>query len=362
MEKKFTIQISPKTIFNFIFLILIIIAFFVLKDLVLVFLTSVVIATFINLLLEKIENLKFFIYLQKVSTRNNIVKFFNNRAFKIIFLYIIASGVLGVLFYVFVPVFKTELGHFLSFLSQKFPQENISKITEALKETKSTLLKVSENDFNGIFESTKKISFSNQFFPFILNIFGGIFNFILLLVFSFYLSTNKDGIKNFFKIVFPKEKINYIVSFWERVEWRVARWVQGQFILSFLMGSLTLMGLLILGVKYALLLALIAALFELIPFGFALATLTAVIFSFLDGGLSLAISVAILYLILQYFETYLLQPLVIKKVTNVPSLIVILSILIGAKLAGFWGIILGVPVSVVVLEYLNDLELKKKEE
>jgi len=67
-----------------------------------------------------------------------------------------------------------------------------------------------------------------------------------------------------------------------------------------------------------------------------------------------------MYVIIQQFENHLIYPLVIKKIIGIPPILVILSLLIGAKLAGFFGILLSIPVAVVAMEILNDIAEKKK--
>ena len=63
---------------------------------------------------------------------------------------------------------------------------------------------------------------------------------------------------------------------------------------------------------------------------------------------------------MQQFENHLLYPLVVKKIVGVPSIVVILALIVGAKLVGFLGIILAVPMSVVLIELLSDFEQRKK--
>jgi predicted PurR-regulated permease PerM len=119
------------------------------------------------------------------------------------------------------------------------------------------------------------------------------------------------------------------------------------------------LGLTILGVQYALVIALGVAVLELIPFGIILAIIPSVLFAYADGGMSLSLKVLGLFVIVQQFENYLIAPLIVNKIIGVSPLVVILSILIGAKLAGFWGIILAIPVAVCLLEYLSDIEKGK---
>ncbi len=130
-------------------------------------------------------------------------------------------------------------------------------------------------------------------------------------------------------------------------------------ILGLVVGVLTFIGLTLLDVPQAILLAVVAAIFELIPFGIFLAAIPAVSLAFGAGGISLALMVVALYTVVQQLEGYLIAPLVVNKMTGVSPLVVILAVLVGVSLAGFWGLILGVPVAVTMLEYINDLEKER---
>ena len=133
--------------------------------------------------------------------------------------------------------------------------------------------------------------------------------------------------------------------------------MQGQLLLAVIVGVLVFLGLTILGVKHALLLAVVAAMFEIIPvFGPILAAVPAVALSFLDGGLTLGLLVIALYVIVQQFESHLIHPLVVTRVVGVPPLLVILSIIVGAQLAGFLGILLSVPIAATIQELVKDVK------
>jgi len=137
-------------------------------------------------------------------------------------------------------------------------------------------------------------------------------------------------------------------------------WFQGQLLLGLIIGILVYLGLTILQVPYAFLLAIFAAVFELIPvFGPILAAIPAVILGFVDGGLTLGFMTVGLYLIIQQFENHLIYPLVVRKVVGVPPLLVILALIIGGKLAGFLGVILSAPIAAAIIEFTNDVAKEK---
>lgn len=201
---------------------------------------------------------------------------------------------------------------------------------------------------------------SSGFFATIDVAFGGLFSFILIVVLSFYLAMQADGVGKFLRIIAPIQYEAYIVDLWGRSKDKIGKWMQGQLLLALLVAVLIFLGLTLIGVREALVLAFLAGAFEIIPlFGAFLAAAPAILIATLDGGLSLGLIVAGLYVIVQQFESQLIYPLVVKKVVGVPPIISILALIIGGKLAGFLGIILAVPIAAVLMELLNDYEMRK---
>lgn len=204
------------------------------------------------------------------------------------------------------------------------------------------------------------VNLSSGFFGTVDVIFGGILSFLLIIVLSFYLGVQEDGVGQFLRIVTPLDKEAYVIDLWKRSKVKIGLWMQGQLLLAIIVAVLVYLGLTLIGVRNALLLAFLAGLFEIIPlFGAFLAAAPAILIGFLDGGVTLAIIVAGLYLIIQQFESQLIYPVVVKKVIGVPPIVSILALVIGAKIAGFLGIILSVPLAAVLIELLNDVERKK---
>jgi predicted PurR-regulated permease PerM len=138
--------------------------------------------------------------------------------------------------------------------------------------------------------------------------------------------------------------------------------MQGQLVLAVIIGMLVYLGLLIIGVPNALLLATLAAILEIIPlFGPILASIPAIMIAFVTGGMPLALVVIGLYIIIHQFENQLIYPLVVKKVIGVSPVVSILALTAGWELAGFIGMILSVPIASAVIEFFNDFEKDKIE-
>ena len=97
----------------------------------------------------------------------------------------------------------------------------------------------------------------------------------------------------------------------------------------------------------------------MVPYGIWVALVPAFTFSYLSGGLKSALMVTGAYLIVHQFEVFLFTPVIIKKIVGLSPIVVILSALVGFELGGFWGLVLAIPVAVIVMEFLSDIEKDK---
>ena len=128
----------------------------------------------------------------------------------------------------------------------------------------------------------------------------------------------------------------------------------------FIIGLIIFIGLSLLQVKYALILALLAGLFEIIPWlGPWMAGTTAVVLSFFQSPF-LALLVVILYIVVQQLENNLIVPQVMKKAVGLNPVVVILALLIGGSIAGVLGAVLAVPTAAVLAELTDDYRRRIK--
>lgn len=328
------IVISPKSIFNGLLIIVLLLGLYYIRDLIYIFLTSIVIASFVEFGVKKLVTWKF------------------GRTLSVVSIYFFVLALFGFFLYFFVPVFLGQMAQFSVFVHAYFPDSVASGANAAGSVPFSDI--ISKFELLGASTGSGVIQTASV-------VFGGLFNVILLVVISFYLSVNKDGVENFLRIIVPDRQEEYVVSLWKRTEHKIGLWFQGQLLLGVLIGVLIYLGLLLFSVPYSLLLAIAAAIMELIPFGIILAAIPAIASGYSSGGSTTALEVTAWYVVVQQFESNLIQPLIIKKAVGISSLVVIVSLLIGMKLAGFWGVLLSIPVAVCLMEFLNDLDKKKKE-
>ena len=344
--KNMHISIATNTLIKVTLFGVLIFAIIKLFNIVLIILTAIVIASFVESAVKKLK------------------RYVKNRSVLVFLIYIITISMVVGLLSVFMPVFIQEMSTLVSSLSQYIPNGSIlnSFQPDTISGARDVVSNISHNASLGdVIKSAQTLvaSFSGGFMDVFGGAFGGFLNFILIIILSFYLSITEKGVENFLRIVTPRDSEAYIIGLWQRTEHKIGLWVQGQMLIGLIIGVLSYLGLTILGVKYSFVLAVITAFCEIVPFGIFLAMVIVTIFGFLDGGVTLAVLSFGLYFILHQFETYLIYPLIIKKVIGISPLVVILSIIIGVELAGFLGVILAIPAAVCLLEFLDDLEKKK---
>lgn len=191
-------------------------------------------------------------------------------------------------------------------------------------------------------------------------IFGGVLNFALILVLSFYLVVEEDGVSKFLKTITPLRHEQYVTNLWRRSQRKIGLWMQGQLLSSVLVMLLVYLGLVIIGIPHALLLAVLAGVFELIPlFGATIAAVPALFIAYISGGTTTMLIVAGLYIVIQQVEGNIIYPWVVKKVIGVPPIISIVALVIGGTLAGFLGVLISVPVAAAIIEFISDFEERK---
>lgn len=330
------ITITSGTIVRSILFVLLVWLLWFLQDIVLVILTAVVIASSTEPLTRW------------------LVKYKIPRVLSVILIYVSFAGAVVGIFFAFIPPLLNDAAGLVSSLPAYFDSVTLWGPVADLSadfSLKNLLTEFRESITGATGSLLQTLSV----------IFGGALNFVLIIVLSFYLSVQETGIQDFLKVVTPLKQEKYIIGLWKRSQEKIGLWMQGQLLLAVIIGILVYLGLTILGVKYAFFLALLAAVAELIPlFGPVIASLPAIVIGFTDGGTTMGLFVIGLYIIIQQFENHLIYPLVVKKVVGVPPLLVILALIVGAKLAGFLGIILSVPIAAALMEFVHDIENDRK--
>lgn len=334
-----TIDISTSTIFRILTILFLVALFFKIWTIIASLFMAIVIAAALEPTLK---------WLQKYNIK---------RIVSVPAIYILGMGAFFGIFYAVLPSLFNEI----FVLSQDLPQ----KLKALMDEFGTTAF--SSVDFLIPALDELFVNFQSKLgaaipdlLSFITRIFGGVLSFLLIVVFSFYLSLRRSDVENSFLTITPPQHKDYIRDLIRRMQRRTGRWLQAVFILATFMGVAVFVVLTVLGVKFALTLGILAGFLEIIPF---IGPFIAGILLFATASTQsfvLGLVVVGAYIALQQIQQIFIVPSVMSKAVGLNPLMVLLVVLIGSQLAGFWGIILAIPIAAALGELFRDLYGAKK--
>jgi predicted PurR-regulated permease PerM len=265
--------------------------------------------------------------------------------------FVFLSG-LGIIAYFLIPVLNAYVISFSDFLPSWMNKESLIQlwqgwqVTEASIEKWLTLFGISQGQL---------YEFLVQSADFLIKILGGAFTTFFVLIFSFFINTEKKGIEKAISLVFPSAYEDYVIYLWGKTRQKVSSWFFGQLILSAIVGSLVFISLKILGIAQAEFLAILTALFDFIPYvGPLIIGLIAVLVG-MSQDVFLGISILIIFIIVQAIEDFI-SPLLRAKTMKMNPLVILLALLIGGKLAGIAGTIIALPLAAAMIELIRDIQ------
>ena len=320
---------STKIILKVIFAGLILAFLWIVKDIVLILILALVLA----------------------SAMEPMVDYFNEkripRAVSVLTVYILVFASFAFVIYLLIPPAIAQV----QLLSERWPEYSIQlqrlfgNSAISVEQMGDFLKQLTSGGKGGLLTGT-------------VSLFNAFFTLITVMVISFYLVAEDRGMKTFISALLPETHRGFAINLIEKIQKKMGLWVIGQIILSVSIFLLTFIGLSLLKVEYALFLALLAGLLEVVPYiGPFLSAVPAVVFAFIQNP-TLALVVAVMYLIVQKVEGYVLVPKVMEKTVGTSPLVVLLSLLVGFKLAGIVGLLIAVPlvsaITVVISEVMSN--------
>jgi predicted PurR-regulated permease PerM len=177
---------------------------------------------------------------------------------------------------------------------------------------------------------------------------GGVFGLITILILAFYMLVEGESLFRAALRLLPFERRATVRSAGEEITSKVSAWLTGQLMLAGAIGTSAVLFLVLAGVPYFWVLALLAAIGEMIPYvGPLLAAIPAVVVA---GSVStkLAVATAAFYIVQQQVENHVLVPKLMERQVGLPALAVIVALLVGGSLLGMTGVLLAVPTAAIV--------------
>lgn len=184
---------------------------------------------------------------------------------------------------------------------------------------------------------------------------------VLVFIFSFYFTVDKDRFKSLINKNLPLKYRNDILFLSHKINSSLLEFVKGKLLLALFVGGATTVLLLILRVDFAIVIGIITCIADIIPYiGPFLGFLPAVIFALIESRVK-ALWVAIFFIILQWVENNILAPKIIGTKTGLHPMIVLISIIIGGGMFGVGGMILSVPFVSVIIIVADFIRLKLRD-
>lgn len=315
MPKK--IEISHKSIiFAFFFLLFLWFLYFI-RDILLQFFVGLLIAMILNPLVSRLS------------------KYRIPRPISILVSYLLVFGVIGYSFAGVAPPLIDQTASFSARIPDLVENSGIKNFVDGdiLRESLSQLSQI-----------------PGQVARIVLNLFSNILSVLTVLIFAFYFLLSFNNIEKSLAQILDATMAKRVVTLVNIIEKRIGSWARGQVSVMVIVGLLTYLGLLLLGFPFAAPLALLAGLFEIIPYiGPLIAAFPPVIIGF---GISpfLGVAAITLTLLVQQLENFVIVPKVMGKSVGLSPLVVLFALAVGFRLAGFVGIIISIPVIIVLQE------------
>lgn len=334
-KQPININISSRTIIKTIAILVALYFLFLIGDILILFFVSLVLASALDPWVDWLKKRKI------------------PRSVSVLGLYLILFSILALALYLLIPVFIKEIND----IANNFPRyfESLYSKFSDLKDISTRYGFV--NRFQGSLEfiSNYLQGMASGFFLTVANIFGGIFSFVLILVLTFYMVVEESAIKELVWSIAPERHQPYVMQLVNRIQIKMGLWLRGQLILGLALAVMSFVGLTILGVNYALILAVLVGLFSFVPYMGAIFGAVPAVFIAFTHTPWLAVFTIILFYIIHLIEGNLLYPKIMEKAVGLNPIVSILVMLAGFKIAGFIGAILSIPVTTAAAVFIKDI-------
>lgn len=197
----------------------------------------------------------------------------------------------------------------------------------------------------------------------IFSTFSALFTSFTVLIMALYLLLDRQHLYTYFTAIFrTSDKKERSISFVDRVEDSLGSWVRAEFLLMLAIGIMSFIGLTVLGIPYALPLAIFAGLMEALPnVGPTLAAIPAVLVAAISISPLMAGVTTVLYILIQQVENNFIVPQVMRHTIGIRPLTTIVLILVGFRFAGIAGALLVIPLYIIVRESISEFTHEIKE-
>ncbi len=271
------------------------------------------------------------------------------RPLAILAVYVAILGVLVGIGFVVLPPLVRQAREFATRLPEMFDRAQHALVARGILREPITLTQALER------APGQPVDYVGAVVGAVWGVVGGIVGIVTILILTFYLLVESESILSTFVQLFPRERRPRVEAVARQITLKVSAWLAGQALLAGIIGCTTAVGLGLLGIPYFYVLAVIAAVGEVIPMvGPVLAALPGIAVAYGESG-ARALWVALFYLAQQQLENHLLVPKLMERTVGVSAVTVIVALLIGSTLLGIVGALLAVPTAAIVQVLFQEL-------
>ena len=196
------------------------------------------------------------------------------------------------------------------------------------------------------------------------SVLSAVVNLLMGVVFSVYILAQKETlgrqIKRLLYAVFPEKRVTPLLAFLSRVSRTFSQFITGQTIEAVILGTLVLLGMLILRLPFAPVIAVLVGVTALIPIlGSWIGAIVGALL-ILPSSFMQAIWFVVFLIVLQQIEGNLIYPHVVGKSVGLPGIWVFFAVIVGSGLGGIVGMLLGVPVCAVIYDEVRRAMRKRE--
>ncbi len=269
-------------------------------------------------------------------------------------IYFLFFGVVSLFLYLAIPAFSAEVQEFSRLMPEYF--ETVSPFLEDLG---MQAFENVEGFLDSLHQSSEMIAANaiNALIAF----FGGIFTTIFILTMAIFLSLEDSPIEKTIKLIFSEKEKNQALVVWRKARRQVTSWFFVRVLACIFVGITSYIAFYLFNVEYALLFAVMAGLFNFVPYvGPAVAGGVFLVVILLDSAWK-ALFALIAFGIIQTLESSVLTPLLSKKYMGLSPVLVLVALIIGGTLWGFLGALLAIPLLGILFEFFKEfIERRKK--
>ncbi len=278
------------------------------------------------------------------------------RMLAVVIAYVLVFLVITLIMLFIVPVLVVQVEELISLLPQALEiSENY--VSELLLQTPFALegvLSEAQDRIGGI-----ALGLASNLPASAVGLFGGLFNIVIAWLLAFYILKDMPAINKTIVELLPDRYRDNVLHIFSEVDFAVGGYLRGQVVIALAVGLMITGWLLVLGVDFAFLLGLLSGVLNIIPYLGAIVGGGAAVIVALYDSPQQALAVIIGVVIIQQIDALVISPFVMRRSVNLHPTVLVFSLLMGAVLFGFVGLLFAIPIAAALKAILYHYALKK---